>query len=246
MKNNMKKKVNMIYYIFLIVWIWFLTGAFFSWRNTTNFVKNWIIWEWIVTDMIEKKSTDSNGTSYTYSPEVEFTTNKDEKIIFVSNHSSNPPAYSIWEKVEVIYLEEKPGSAKIKGFWGLWVFSFVFFVFWFVFSWIWFGFIYSKYRKNQLRIRLQQLWHRVETDFQLVDLNRSLTINWKHPYKIITKGEVYGNIQTFKSENIWFNPEQYINKEEKITVLVDTNNPKKYRMDISFLTREYNSSQKSY
>jgi hypothetical protein len=47
--------------------------------------------------MIESKSKDSetNRISYTYAPEIEFITNNKKKFSFVSNSSSNPPAYKI-------------------------------------------------------------------------------------------------------------------------------------------------------
>jgi hypothetical protein len=63
-------------------------------------------------------------------------------------------------------------------------------------------------------------------------------VNGRSPYHIISQSPdpASNTVRVFESENIWFDPSEYI-KEETIDVLVDPNNPRKYVMDISFLPK---------
>lgn len=61
--------------------------------------------------------------------------------------------------------------------------------------------------------------------------NRSpwaLTAQWQHP--------TTGDIHTFQSAAIWFDPTDHVNRET-LDVLVDADNPTRYRVDISFLPK---------
>ncbi|MNC77488.1 hypothetical protein D3C75_1294550 [compost metagenome] len=43
-------------------------------------------------------------------------------------------------------------------------------------------------------------------------------------------------VHLFESDNIWFDPSDYL-KDESISVFIDKKNPKKYHVDISFLPK---------
>lgn len=51
----------------------------------------------------------------TYSPVVRFELQNGKMISFESSFSSNPPAYDVGEKVTVIYPQDTPEKAEIKG-----------------------------------------------------------------------------------------------------------------------------------
>jgi len=97
-------------------------------------------------------------------------------------------------------------------------------------------FLLSPIIKENKKRRLLQSGIPIETTFLSVDLNWHLEINNQHPYIIQSVGvDTNGQQRIFKSENIWFNPQPFIYQNQKIKVLIDPNNPKKYWMDISFL-----------
>lgn len=83
---------------------------------------------------------------------------------------------------------------------------------------------------------LKQNGKRIDTDFQSVAINTSLKVNSRSPFQILTQWQnpVTSKIHIFKSENIWYNPTDYV-KTDTLKVVIDANNPKKYFMDISFL-----------
>jgi hypothetical protein len=63
-------------------------------------------------------------------------------------------------------------------------------------------------------------------------------VNGRSPYQIISQAPdpASNTVRVFESENIWFDPSEYI-KSETIDVLLHPENPKKYVMDISFLPK---------
>ena len=42
----------------------------------------------------------------------------------------------------------------------------------------------------------------------------------------------------FQSENIWFDPTEFIKNKEGFDIIVDPNNYKKYNFEVSFLPKE--------
>jgi hypothetical protein len=76
----------------------------------------------------------------------------------------------------------------------------------------------------------------IATEFQSVEQNKSETIGGQHPYQIISQwlDSRTNKVYVFRSQNISFNPEKFIQRKE-IQVRIDPDNPKKYSMDISFL-----------
>lgn len=80
----------------------------------------------------------------------------------------------------------------------------------------------------------------VETEYQNTQINRHVSVNSQCPYNILTVGaDLQGQKRTFKSANIWSNPERHLTKGQKIKVYLDPKNSQKYWVDISFLERNY-------
>jgi len=78
----------------------------------------------------------------------------------------------------------------------------------------------------------------METAYKGVELNESLRVNGRSPFQIITQSldPASDTVRIFESENIWFDPSEYI-ESETIDVFIDPNDPEKYVMDISFLPK---------
>ncbi len=95
-----------------------------------------------------------------------------------------------------------------------------------------FGMLIYKLNKICIKKSALEFGDKIYADFQEVIINQSYSVNNRHPYIIICTGKdnVTGQIRTFKSENLWDNPE-YIIREKNITtfpVYIDTINRKKY------------------
>ena len=79
----------------------------------------------------------------------------------------------------------------------------------------------------------------LDTEFQSVECNEVLSVNGKHPFRVLTlwQNPSTSELFIFKSHNLWFDPSNYI-KRKNITVFIERNNPRKYYVDLSFLPKE--------
>jgi len=78
----------------------------------------------------------------------------------------------------------------------------------------------------------------IETDFLRVELNTSLEVNGRHPFRVLTqwRNPITNEMHVFHSNNIWFDPTKYL-EGTKIIIYVERNNPEKYYLDLSFLPK---------
>jgi uncharacterized protein YneF (UPF0154 family) len=232
------KVLNIIKYVFTIIGAGMLIGTFFIYKNTIEFVEKSIETEGTVVELLKSRSSSSSDNSIMYKPLVQFTDIKGTQIEFSSSSSSNPPSYSVNEKVEVIYNPESPNKAKIKSFFSLWGGATILGVLGLVFFIIGGSIIaYSIKKKNMLKY-LKQHGTKIASDFQNVNINTSLAVNGQNPFVIVSQWQnpETSELHVFTSDNIWFDPTDFI-KTDKINVLIDRKNPKRYSVDLSFLPK---------
>lgn len=226
------KMISILKYAFPIIGLAMLAGAFYSYSSTQQFLSSALTTDGKVIELIRSRSQDS----VTYRPVVQFVARDGSNIEFSSNSGSNPPSYSRGQTVEVLYREDAPEKAKINSFFSLWGLPVILGSLGAVFVLIGSSmFLFGRLKKNKIE-GLKQNGRAIMVAFQSVDRNTGLKVNGKSPYQIITQWQnpATAEIHIFKSDNIWFDPTDYIDGDE-ITVLVDHNNLKKYHMDISFL-----------
>jgi hypothetical protein len=233
------KVLKIVSGVFSAIGTGMLVASFFVFSNTTSFISRAVEADGRVTDLERSRSSSSSGgSSTTYRPVVEFTTATGKHIEFVSSVGSSPPSYRVGEAVKVLYHPADPQRARIKSFFQLWFGFLIVFALGLVFATIGLGMIFVR-RRGKVRAEwLRQHGRRMKTAFKGVELNQSLRVNGRSPYQIVSQfsDPASHTVRLFQSENIWFDPSEYI-KGEAIDVLVDPNDAKKYVMDISFLPR---------
>lgn len=209
-----------------------LWGAALFYSNTSTFLKDAITAPGTVVDLVASRSSDST----TYRPSVEFTSRNGEPASFVASNGSNPPSYSVGQKVEVLYRPTNPRDARINDFFSLWGAATVLGGMGFIFAGVgggtMVGLLLARRGENELR----QKGVAIYTEFQQVALNTTLTVNGRHPFQIFTQWQdrTTGKVHSFRSRNLWFDPSPFL-PEGKITVYLREGNPKRYVMDVSFL-----------
>ena len=225
---------NIVKYVFSVVGIGMLIGAFFWYNSSSEFSEKSVRAEGTVVELVVNRSRDSR----TYSPVVQFVNEAGKKIEFKSRTGSNPPDYSRGEKVEVLYLPENPEEAKINSFFALWGGALIFGGLGSVFFLIGGGLILYPIIKGRKDEQLQKNGRRIETDFQGVELNESYSVNGRHPFQLVTQWQnpATNQVHVFRSNNLWFDPAEYINRD-RITVFIEQDNPESYYVDISFLPK---------
>ena len=228
--------MKVIKYVFTIIGAGMLIGAYFLYKSTSTFLEDAVSTEGTVIELLRVYSDSDSGTSITYKPVVEFLDKNGSDFEFTSSSSSNPPSYSIGEKVEVLYNPTSPNKAKIKGFFSLWGAATIVGGLGTVFFLIGGAILIFSRNKKKLKEHLKLEGKRIEADIQSVGLNTSYAVNGRNPFQIIAQWQnpSTSKLHIFKSDNLWFDPSDFL-KEETITVLIDKRNPNKYWVDTSFL-----------
>ncbi len=235
------KTITIITYIFSVIGIAMLAGALYWVQNIRTFVDQASTAQGTVVDWVQSRSSSSSsssGSSSTWAPVVRFVTAKGEKIEFTSGVSSSPPSYSKGESVEVLYDPGAPRAARIKGFVALWLGPMIVGGIGSIFFLIGGGIALASVLNRRKEAYLRQSGMRILTTFQSVDVNTSLAVNGRHPFRVFTQwtNPTTSEIHVFASENLWFDPSPHIHNNT-ITVFIEPGNPKKYYVDLSFLPK---------
>jgi len=170
---------------------------------------------------------------------VRFKTEWGEAVEFTSSVSTDPPRYQRGERVTVLYDRNAPQKAQIKSFTDNWFLGTIFSGFGLVFGGIGALFLIAFILRRRLIKYVKSHGMPIQAPIERVSLNRCIAKNSKHPHQIVCQWhDPFTNlVYTFKSENIWYNPEQFISERKNLTVYIDRRNPKKYWVDTSFLPK---------
>jgi hypothetical protein len=111
--------------VFGLLSIGLLTGAFFSYRNT----RQWLIDTDKATGRvigIDKRqsvdrSNDRDRYSTAYYPVVQFSGPAGQSITFRSSVGSSSPDYQVGESVSILYDRQNPDSARVDAFMSIWL-----------------------------------------------------------------------------------------------------------------------------
>ena len=211
--------------VFSIVGVIFIVVGIIALKSTSDFKKTAV--ETTAEVISVSKQTDSDGdTSYT----VYVTYNVNGQIY--DNHYSTSTFIREGSTVKVYYDKNNPSkmrstTSSIFGIVGTVVGT--------VFAAIGFGILFGKYKSKNKKKDLLENGQRIDADFQEVIINRAYSVNNRNPFKVICQGkDLNGEICSFESENIWYNPEKII-EENNITtfpVYIDMNNPKRYYLSL--------------
>ena len=220
--------------VFTAVGLALLAAALYLYQDTQNFTQGALTGDGVVTELVRARSSDSNSS--TYRPVVEFHTDDGSLVEVTSTMGSNSPSFRVGESVQVYYHADRPHQAKINSFLSLWGLPLIFGGIGGIFFLVGFVMIYMARRRAAEVEYLKRRGSPVQAELQGVERNRSVRVNGRSPYRIYAQWQnpFTSKLHVFKSENIWFDPEQYM-KGDQVTVLIDEQNPEKHYMDISFL-----------
>ncbi len=214
--------------------------------HVNNFIKQSISVQGTVMSLVSSRSTSRTSpgkptrpNTYTYKPVVRFITQNGKTIVFTSKTGSNPAAYAEGETVEVLYPPSSPEKAQLSDFLSLWMIPMIFGGIGLVFIILGGGLIIIPRLKGRQNEHLKRNGTPLETDYQRVEKNKDINLGGKNPYRVITQWTDPSTSEThiFKSDNLWHDPTDQITME-KITVYIESNNPDKYYIDLTFLSKK--------
>lgn len=221
-------------YFFTAVGLGMLLGGLLVHNHTASFVSHAARAQGTVTAMVSRSSTDH---SISYRPVVRFQ-HGGQQIQFTESVSSNPPAYYVGQTVNVLYLASNPYDAKIDSFTSLWFLPTLLSAMGTIFLAVGAAMIFVPVLVQRTDERLVHEGRPIDADFQGVSLNSAISVNGRSPFRVTARwaDPVTSQVRVFQSHNVWFDPTAYI-KEKKIRVFLDSNNPEKYFVDLSFLPK---------
>lgn len=211
-----------------------LVGAVLLWNNTRAFLAHAISAPGTVIQL--RQVVDIDGGSTRYQPVVKFTARDGAVITFAASFSSDPPAYSVGEAVEVEYAPDNAQEARIRSFASLWLGASILAALGIAFTAIGLGIFAGTRRAARLKAYLLAYGNAIQTELQGVERPSRRKNNGKRPWRIVSQwlDPATNKLRVFNSENLWFDPTSYV-KGREITVLLDPQDPRRYYMDVSFL-----------
>ncbi len=108
----------MIHALLLLVGLLLMGIACWQFRQTMNLLKNGERAKARVLELVPVRDSDG-GTNYR--PLFEFVTKASEVKRWEYNVSSSPPSWEVGEEADVVYNPDKPGQARLIGYWGLFI-----------------------------------------------------------------------------------------------------------------------------
>ncbi len=227
--------------LFLGLGVLGLVGAAFWANHTRSFLAHASHATGTVVNLVGRSSGQSGsgqGRQATWAPEVQFVSPDGRVHTFVSSTSSSPPAYDRGESVDVLFEASNPDGAKINGFISLWGGPLIITIMCSIFAAI--GAVMLLVRRMGERKKSQLLVNGrpVQADIQSAQQNTRITVNGRHPYQLVCQWQdpITSRLHVFTSENIWFDPSKFIERDTA-TVYLDRRNPKRFYVDISFLPK---------
>ena len=221
---------NLAWLIFTIVGTVFVAIGFILFGSVFNY-NNKIETTGIITEIWSSRDSDNNRNHKVY---VSYVAEGNEYESTLNGYSSS---FYEGKKIEIYYDKDNPNKIGMKSLDLLFLIlpgiGLIFLV-------IGGTGIFIKINRRNLGKRLKENGELIYADYVETIINISYSVNGRHPYKIICEwtNPLDGEEYTFKSKNIWSNPEDIIEERniKQFPVYIDKNNKKKYFVNIDILT----------
>ncbi len=217
-------------------------GEFFVLKSVFEFRSQAVVVPGEVVDFVSSRGS-KGGTMY--APVVRYRVAAPEGGIGASYEapgsvSSSSRGYHLGERVEVLYLPDAPAEGRIDSFMEQWLLPLILGIFALVFGGIAVAFIGVEIRKRRIYAWLQHSGMTVQARINEVGKNTSLKINGRSPWVIRAQWQhpVTQEMHVFESENLWYDPSEFLGDREQIPVRVDADDPTRHRVDISWLPKK--------
>ncbi|HBU8232482.1 DUF3592 domain-containing protein [Morganella morganii] len=226
-------KARIILGVFAVIGLLMLMGGSYFYLSGYSQEKSGIV----VTGQIIDLSVHRSDDGASYCPVVKYTDGQEEYVMESSYCSSgyhNAPG----DDIDVIYQPGNPDNAVIHSFGGLYGGAVILLGMGAVFALAGTLPLIIMYLRSKSGQRLLREGMPVKARFSEVILNTTININGRSPFQIVAQmhDTAANTVKLYYSHNIAFDPSPFIN-QEFVTVYVDTKNPDKYYMDISFLPK---------
>lgn len=232
-KSN-SKGLGIVGVVFSMIGFLMLMGAGLWAQKTFSFKERAQAVEGEVVEMVANRGSDST----TYAPKYSFMANGQQYNV-ISSTSSNPPAYSVGEKVQVLFDPANPLDARIDSFMGLWFGPTLISVMGSIFFLVGVIPLFLVWRRRNNVEHLMRQGMPVMAEYQRVE-SAEIDDNGKREFFIIARWHEResNQLHVYRSDALGFDPTEFISPKQLITVLVNKQKPDVYFMDTSFLPQQ--------
>ena len=232
------KNVQDFLRLFFVVGGLLLCAALYWWIRRHDFVTHARTLSGTVVELV-KYNDDDNTTMY--KPVVRFTTPEGSEGT-LTGLGSHPAAYEVGESVNLLQDVRHPEDARLGDLQHTWMGPAALTVLGALFVALASGFMFASGMGEGKKRYLMANGSAIQTEVRGVERNERLEVNGLKPWRITSQwlDPASGKVRTFHSENLWFDPQKFLNVKQ-VTVLLDPKNPKRYLMDISFLPEQSSS-----
>lgn len=226
-------KARVISGIFAVIGLLMLMGGSYFYLSGYSQERGGVVVTGKIIDLSVHRS--DNGASYC--PVVKYTDGQDEYVM-ASSYCSSGYRNALGDDIDIIYRPGNPGNAVIHSFGALYSGAVIFLGMGAVFALIGTLPLIIMYLRRKSGQRLLREGMPVSARISEVVMNTMISINGRSPFQIVAQVHdgTENTVKQYHSHNIGFDPAPFIN-QEFVTVYVDTKNPEKYFMDISFLPK---------
>jgi hypothetical protein len=104
------------------------------------------------------------------------------------------------------------------------------------------GIMAFEWKTKQKEEDLRRNGQVVQAELQGVQLNEAIEVNGKSPFQIVAQWHDKNSNQmyAYTSANLWYDPSGFLENKKTVPVYIDSHNPARYFMDISFLPKKAN------
>jgi hypothetical protein len=188
----------------------------------------------------DKSYTRGQNGSYNrrmYAPVVEFEGPHGVER-FVDGVSSSSRGYAIGQSVEVLYPPAAPEKAELRTFFGAWFAPLLTGFLGAAFGGVALGFVIVGERRRRMYAWLAEHGNHIKAVYVGVVRDTSMSVNGRNPRRLQCQWvhPITRAVYVMESEALWFDPTPYV-KRESLDVLVDLDNPRRYRVDVGFLPK---------
>ncbi len=231
--------MRIFFLVFFVVGMGMATVDFFLFKDRREALLDAVLTQGEVTGFVQSRG--SKGGSM-YAPRVRFSVpmaegGAGESFEIVGRVRSSNKGYAIGDTVPVIYKPEDPASARLHSFMEQWFAILIVSVFVLVLNGIWITFAVLALRRRRMDAWLDQYGSTVQARVQQIKQRTNVRVNRRHPWQIsaLWTHPVTRTAHTFTSDSVWENPTMAMRGVKEIDVRVDMDDPRRYRMDLSFL-----------
>lgn len=228
-------KLSIVAWIALISGLVMLYFSYASYNSTQQFLKVALRTAGTVVEM--REVYDSDDGDYTYRPIINYTDRRGEAHTYTSATSSNPPAYEVGDRVEILYNPQKSDEVYINSWGDLYIGALILGIIGGIDVLVCALILYFGYRRREKIKWLKESGKLVIAKVNEVTVNRHIKVNGRFPYIITAQWQdsATQSIHLFTSDNIWFDPTPYV--KEEIEVWIDPNDAKSYYVKTDFLPK---------